>query len=231
MKKTASIACTILFLAGLTVLFWPKLQGAVIQQQSQTVVEDFIEQLEEKEPEKPHRDLYKAMREYNRELYLSHQAGLRDPWAYESSGFDLISHGIEDAVIGVLEIPDINVSLPIYLGATRENLAKGVAVLGQTSMPIGGTDTNCVIAGHRGYRGADFLLDLPQLQAGATVRIVNLWETLEYTVTDTRVIAPDGVDNILIQDNRDMLTLLTCHPYASGGKQRWVVFCERTERT
>lgn len=228
MKKTVSVTCVVLFLAGLAMFCWPKLQGTVIQHQSQEVVEGFIQQIAEEEPEKPYRELYDAMQQYNRELFLSHQEGLRDPWAYESSSFDLTAYDVEDAVIGILEIPDIDVTLPIYLGATQANLGNGVAVLGQTSMPIGGDNTNCVIAGHRGYRGADFLLDLPQLQTGATVRIVNLWETLEYTVSDTKVIAPDGVDNILIREGRDMVTLLTCHPYASGGRQRWVVYCNRT---
>ena len=60
-----------------------------------------------------------------------------------------------------------------------------------------------------------------------TVQLTNLWETLTYTVTDIQIIQPQEVEKIKIQPNRDLLTLLTCHPYASGGRQRHVVVCER----
>ena len=64
---------------------------------------------------------------------------------------------------------------------------------------------------------------------GDTVQLTNLWETLTYTVTDIQVIQPHEAEKIKIQPNRDLLTLLTCHPYASSGRQRYVVYCERTE--
>jgi sortase A len=61
------------------------------------------------------------------------------------------------------------------------------------------------------------------------VYVTTLWETLTYRVTEIRIIEPNDIDQILIQDGRDMLTLLTCHPYASGGRYRYVVYCERIE--
>ena len=86
-----------------------------------------------------------------------------------------------------------------------------------------------VIAGHRGWRGADYFRHIDRLQVGDTVTLTNLWETLTYTVADIRIIQPHEVDKIKIQQSRDLLTLLTCHPYANGGRQRYVVYCERTE--
>ena len=61
------------------------------------------------------------------------------------------------------------------------------------------------------------------------MQLTNLWETLTYTVTEISIIQPHEVEMIKIQPNRDLLTLLTCHPYASGGKQRYVVVCERLQ--
>ena len=61
--------------------------------------------------------------------------------------------------------------------------------------------------------------------------MTNLWETLTYRVSEIRIIDPSDVDEILIQPGRELLTLLTCHPYASGGRQRYVVYCERSEWT
>lgn len=138
-------------------------------------------------------------------------------------------YGVEGEIIGVLEIPAMELTMPVYLGASDVHLAAGAAVLGNTSAPIGGDNTNCVIAGHRGWKGADYFRHIDRLAAGDTVTLTNLWETLTYTVADIQIIQPHEVDKIKIQPNRDLLTLLTCHPYASGGRQRYVVYCERTE--
>ena len=97
----------------------------------------------------------------------------------------------------------------------------------QTSIPIGGENTNAVIAGHRGWGGAAYFRYITELQPGDEVIITNLWGTLTYRVAETQIIWPYEVDQILIQENRDLITLLTCHPYASGGKQRYLVICER----
>lgn len=117
--------------------------------------------------------------------------------------------------------------MPVYLGASDAHLAAGAAVLGNTSAPIGGGNTNSVIAGHRGWRGADYFRHIDRLQVGDTVQVTSLWETLTYAVADIQIIQPHEVDKIKIQQGRDLLTLITCHPYASGGKQRYVVYCER----
>ena len=107
-------------------------------------------------------------------------------------------------------------------------MAHGAAILSQTSMPIGGENTNCVIAGHRGYQGIPYFREIEKLQLGDHIYITNPWETLTYEVTEFKIIDPDASDQILIQDGKDMVTLLTCHPYRSHGKYRYVVYCERT---
>ena len=88
--------------------------------------------------------------------------------------------------------------------------------------------SNSVIAGHRGWNGADYFRYIPNLVIGDKIQITNLWETLEYTVTGSKIISPNDVEAIKIQPGKDMITLFTCHPYASGGRQRYLVFCERT---
>lgn len=121
----------------------------------------------------------------------------------------------------------MELTMPVYLGASDGHLAAGAAVLGNTSAPIGGDNTNCVIAGHRGWKGADYFRHIDRLRVGDTVKLTNLWETLTYTVADIQIIQPHEVDKIKIQQGCDLLTLVTCHPYASGGRQRYVVYCER----
>ena len=103
--------------------------------------------------------------------------------------------------------------------------------MSNTSLPVGGNNTNCVIAGHRGYSGADYFKHLDILKEGDSVQLVTLWDTLDYTVSEIQIIEPYEVEKILIQDGRELLTLLTCHPYASGGRYRYLVICERSYAT
>ena len=186
---------------------------------------------ESTEPTEPkaYPELWDAMTAYNTAIYAEVQSGLSDPSAYETPSFDLTDYGLKDEIFGVISIPALELEMPLYLGATYQHMADGAAHLSQTSIPIGGNNTNAVIAGHRGWRGASYFRYITELKPGDEVIITNLWGTLTYRVADTQIIWPYEVDQILIQENRDLITLLTCHPYASGGKQRYLVICERTE--
>ena len=226
MRKTSLVLATLLAVAGICVMLWPVFTGHRLQAGPDAAVQEFL--ADRDEPEQQYPELLAALQKYNRQLYAEKQSGLVDLEACEEPAADLIAYGIEDEIIGVLEIPAMELTMPVYLGASDVHLAAGAAVLGNTSAPIGGDNTNCVIAGHRGWKGADYFRHINKLAVGDTVKLTNLWETLTYTVADIQIIQPHEVEKIKIQPNRDLLTLLTCHPYASGGKQRYVVYCEKT---
>ncbi len=173
-------------------------------------------------------ELKMAMMDYNEKIYLNRQEGLKDAWSYEEAEFDLTKYGVYDNVIAELRIPAMDCDLPLYLGATWGNMAWGAVQLGKTSMPIGGMDTNCVIAGHRGCTNGPYFLYIENLKIGDKVYLDNLWETLTYKVTEIKIIDPNDISSILIQKGKDMVTLITCHPYPYN-YQRYAVFCERTE--
>ena len=225
MRKTSLVLAALLAVAGVCVMLWPTFTGSRLESHAEEAAQTF---LEERKPEQQYPELLAALQEYNRQLYAEKQSGLVDLEACEEPAADLTTYGVADEIIGVLEIPAMELIMPVYLGASDAHLAAGAAVLGNTSAPIGGDNTNCVIAGHRGWRGADYFRHIDRLQAGDTVTLTNLWETLTYTVTDIQIIQPHEVDKIKIQQGRDLLTLITCHPYASGGRQRYVVYCEKT---
>lgn len=226
MRKISLVMAKLLAVAGICVMLWPIFTGYKLQADTDAAVQSF---LEERKPEQQYPELLAALREYNQRIYAEKQCNLVDLEACEELAADLTTYGVADEIIGVLEIPAMELIMPVYLGASDAHLAAGAAVLGNTSAPIGGDNTNCVIAGHRGWRGADYFRHIDRLQIGDTVTLTNLWETLTYTVADIQIIQPHEVDKIKIQQSRDLLTLLTCHPYASGGRQRYVVYCERTE--
>lgn len=247
-RKIVILIMLLIFAAGLGIMLYPSLQGAITDHRIIQEAHEFLEKLETiptkpeaeatepTEPTEPtetepvlYPELLNAMQSYNQQIWEEKQAGLCDPWSYEQPSFTLGDYGLEDEVFGVITIPRLQLEMPIYLGATYKHMADGAAHLSQTSLPIGGENSNCVIAGHRGWGGASYFRYITELEAGDEVIITNLWGELRYTVVETKIIDPNDVEEILIQQDRELLTLLTCHPYASGGKYRYVVYCERNQ--
>ena len=224
-----------LFLLGLVLLMYPSIKG----EQLETKAAESIVQFEEaKQTEKAqtnfsilYPELLQAMKEYNQQIYEGHQSALSNNSAYAEPSFILSDYGVDIETIAVLNIPVLELSMPVYLGANDANMAAGAAHMSNTSLPVGGTNTNCVIAGHRGYSGADYFKHLDILKEGDSVQLMTLWDTLDYIVSEIQIIEPYEVEKILIQDGRELLTLLTCHPYASGGRYRYLVVCERSYET
>ncbi len=181
----------------------------------------------EPEEEQPYLDrLYQYMRRRNKELFDTNQKTLNSPASYMNPEIKLSDYGIKSKSVGTLEIDRLDLKLSIFLGANDDNLTAGCGHLTNTSYPIGGTNTNCVIAVHRGLGGSDFLRYVEKLKTGDVVRIENFWYTLEYEVKKAMIIEPNDVEPIFIKKGRDMLTLYTCHPYGVNS-QRYIVYCER----
>ena len=232
----------LVFLAGLASVLYPYVWGAAMDISITNTAKDFLARLED-DPDKdtptviipstepkeyrPYPELLDSMAAYNQQIYTDGQSTLSEAGAYQAPLFFLADYGLPDETFGVISIPKLNLEMPLYLGATDENMAKGAAVLSGTSVPIGSANTNAVIAGHRGWGGAAYFRYITDLAVGDEVIITNLWERLRYRVVGTKIIEPHEIENILIQPGRDMVTLLTCHPYASGGKQRYLVYCQR----
>lgn len=241
-KKHFKILGTIVLFIGLLIFVMPDIYSAYVDYQANkniTAFEDHYnvgnadsselsgeeaEKVTEEEAEK--QELYDRVVEYNEELYETSQEGLVDAWSLAQPSIDL---GLEDDLFGYIKIPAMDVKLPLYFGASESHMASGAVILGQTSLPIGGENTNSVVAGHRGYQGAPYFREIENLKEGDKVIIQNPWERLTYKVVDIEIIEPDDSEKILIQEGKDMVTLMTCHPYRSQGKYRYLVYCERVE--
>ena len=175
------------------------------------------------------RDLYWQMVEYNEKLYEEGQKDITDPFTVQQPSFDLKQFGFADNVIGFIEIPVLKLKLPLYLGASTENMAKGAVHMSQTSLPIGGENTNCVIAAHRGTIGCGVMFKyINKIEVGDYVYITNFCEKLTYRVCEIEIISPYDIDKIMIQDGRDMVTLFSCNPLGQH-IERYVVYAERVE--
>jgi sortase A len=152
---------------------------------------------------------------------------LNDPFTNQmTSGGNQPSLIAEDDVFAFIEIPKIGETLPIYLGATTNNLAKGVAQVTESSLPTGGSGTHSVIAGHRGYYGSTFFRYIDQMEIGDFFYIHVLNKVLIYEVTGQDIIEPDDTSSLGIVMGEDLVTLLTCTPYPTD-RYRLLVYGSR----
>ena len=161
-------------------------------------------------------------------MYAEKQRDLKDLFSYQQPDISLEAYGLAGNTIGFIAIPKMDIKLPILLGANTENMWHGAVHLTETSSPIGGENTNCVLAAHRGSSRGAMFRDIEKLEIGDTIYIRNFRETLRYQVVELRIISPTDVNDLLIQQGRDLVTLITCHPYRHN-YQRYVVFCERVK--
>lgn len=236
-RRMMTILACILLIAGIGLFSYPYVAQWDYDRSTTQLIHDFQEQVQTAAGKKPAstaspetvpgylEDLYTAMQKYNREIYETGQSGFKDAYSYEPASFDLTQYGFKENMVGYIEIPKMKITLPIYLGATKENMKLGAVHLTETSLPIGGEDTNCVIAAHRGSRTAMFR-DIHDLERGDEVYITNPWQTLIYRVSEIKIIYPHEIQEVKIQHKKDLLTLFTCHPLRSNA-QRYVVYCQR----
>lgn len=179
-----------------------------------------------RQPDSRLEELYQRLTAENEQLFQDGQEGLKDPFNYLQPSIDLAEYGLADNRIGYLKVPAMHIVLPVYLGANEENMKMGAVHLTGTSYPIGGDNTNVVIAAHRGYATQAMFRDIEKLQPGDLIEVENFRETLTYRVTATKIVSPDALEDIEIKPGKEMMTFSTCHPYTQN-YQRYLVYSER----
>lgn len=229
-KRIKEITIILLFTLGLIIFMYPIVINMINTNSNNERIQEYDkvakESSEDSDKEKELAELFEEMENYNKKIYSEGQKGILDPFAYEVPAINLEEFGMNEEMIGHIDIPSMNIKLPIYLGASNSNMAKGATQLNYTSIPIGGANTNVVIAAHRGMRTQAMFRDIENVELGDEITITNYWETLKYRVVDIKIISPSDVSRILIQEGKDMVTLITCHPYTKNS-QRYAVYAER----
>ena len=118
-----------------------------------------------------------------------------------------------NGIMGYVEIPSINCRLPVYHGTEEKTLQVGVGHIEWSSLPVGGESTHAVLSGHRGLPSARLFTDLNKLTEGDHFLLYVLSETLTYEVDQIRIVEPEDISDLLIQQGLDLCTLVTCTPY------------------
>lgn len=229
-RKLALIAIFLIFLTGVGILSYPLISSVVNNIESRNNASAYMEKakaMDNAEVDK----LFDDADEYNRSLTSS--VILTDPFdeaMYEKIGahYKETFNTDERGLIGYVEVPKINVYMPIYHGTSKETLAIGAGHLENTSLPIGGRSTHSVISAHSNYPGETFFNYLTDVEEGDEFYIHVLNKTLKYKVDQIKVVLPDDTSDLYVENGKDYVTLLTCTPF-SVNTHRLLVRGERVK--
>ena len=216
-KKAGNLVIGIIFLAGLSLLLYPFVANQWNNYRQKQLISGYEQVVSEKEAAEgiDYDAERKKAEDYNEALL---PCVLPDSFALaESSGVDPVYMNTlniaGDEMMGSVEIPKINIKIPIYHTTEEDVLNKGAGHLEGSSLPVGGANTHAVISAHRGLPSASLFTDLDQMKVGDHFLIHVLDETLCYEVDKISVVKPEDTSALAVEDGQDLVTLLTCTPY------------------
>lgn len=220
LKRLKRIYFSILILITLIALgflLYPSFSNYINNKFAVSTISDYTEKINNVKDEEVD-DLIKNINKYNYDLFNG---------TAENELPDCLNIH-EGDVLGYIEIPSINIKLPIYYGTSVDILKKGVGVLEGTSLPVGGENTHSVLSAHTGLANQKLFTDIDKLKDGDVFYLHILKKDLAYKVNQIKVIHPDEIDELKISDDKDYVTLLTCYPYGIN-TERLLVRGERTD--
>lgn len=207
-------AACLLLAAGL--ILYPILGNALAEKNKSLVMTEYSKAVEEMTDNRV-AEMLAAAEAYNAALS---PISVSVDGVYSLSGltaaqeqYDEILAVNESGIMGQLEIPELDIRLPIYHGTDGSTLEKGVGHLLGSSFPVGGNGTHAVLTGHSGLSREKMLTDLEKMKVGDRFFLHVLDRTLAYEVRDIFTVLPDDTSHLSIRQDEDMCTLITCTPY------------------
>ena len=209
-KHLSTILLVFILLIGLSLLLYPSVSNYWNSFHQTRAIATYAENVA-KLDNNQYDQLWEEARAYNQALrfrsnpyYLSEEQKAQYESLLDVSGL---------GVMGYIEIPEIDVSLPIYHGTEESVLQIAVGHLEWSSLPVGGESTHCVLSGHRGLPSAKLFTNLDQLKEGDVFMLRVLDEVLTYEVDQILIVEPQETDALKIEEGKDYCTLVTCTPY------------------
>ncbi|WP_243864249.1 class C sortase [Alkalibacillus almallahensis] len=206
-----------IFLIGLSIFAYPIVGNWMATQTHYEVIENSEAALEAANPDDISNER-EAAEAFNEDM-MRGQVSFSDPFDESNPSHDQEEFPSYYSMLdigesmGTIEIPDINVKLPIYHGTDEDVLQAGVGHLSNTSLPIGGLGTHSVLTGHRGLPSAKMFRDLDELEVGDQFYVSSLGEKMAYEVYETQIVLPHETDWLTYEDDQELMTLITCDPY------------------
>ena len=212
-KKTGSpitLLLILILLAGMSLLLYPTVSDYWNSFHQSRAIASYAEQVANID-DAQYEELWDAARDYNQSLLHRPNDFILSDEQQEiyKSLLDFGGNGI----MGYIEIPMIDVMLPIYHGTEESVLQIAVGHLDWTSLPVGGAGSHCVLSGHRGLPSARLFTDLDKLKVGDVFMLHVLNEILTYEIDQILIVEPQDTDPLLIEPGKDLCTMITCTPY------------------
>ncbi len=205
---------SLIFLVAIGLMSYPFVANLFYQSRANSYIEVYKDN--EKDMSSTERDeILRKAKIYN-EGILNGNNVIIDPFTgdvKEKVTYEGILNTTEDGVMGVIEIPQIDVRLPIYHGTSAEVLERGIGHVRESSLPVGGNGTHSVLTGHTGLNNAKMFSDIDRLKKKDKFFINIIGKKLEYQVDKISVVLPEDLNEITIEKDKDYCTLLTCTPY------------------
>ena len=209
-KKSTTIILILIFLVGLSLLLYPSVSDYWNSFTQSRAIASYVEAVANMDGNE-YDHLWQLAYDYNASLnQRGNNFTLSDRQREEYEDLLNVSG---NGVMGYVEVPAIDVSLPIYHGTDEGVLQVAVGHLEWTSLPVGGEGSHCVISGHRGLPSAKLFTDLDEIVAGDTFLLRILDETLTYEVDQILIVLPHEISDLTIEPGKDYCTLVTCTPY------------------
>ncbi|WP_418462843.1 class C sortase [Frisingicoccus sp.] len=215
-KKQSMIFVIIIFLAGLSLLLYPLVANEWNNYRQKRLISNYEEAVTQAEESIDYEAEWKKAHDYNEALLPSI---LPDSFAVAAASeeedevymscLNLAGNG----VMGYVEIPKIDIKLPVFHGTDEKVLEQAAGHLEGSSLPVGGVNTHAVISAHRGLPSASLFTDLDRLEEGDHFLLYILDDILCYEVDRVSVVEPEETEGLSVVDGEDLVTLLTCTPY------------------
>ncbi|MBR1731758.1 MAG: class C sortase, partial [Ruminococcus sp.] len=208
---------SILIVVGLLLMFHPQISNYIYNFKQTQIIEDYNYTFNVDDTNKKPinnstlNNLKTAVKNYNTQIYKEGQKTLFESTVQQQAAINLSDYDFKNNIYGYISVDKINLKMSLYLGANENNMSLGAAVVGGSSIPYGGIDTNAVIAGHCGYRDCNYFRYIDTLEKDDIVKIVIPFGSLYYRVVSKRVIKPTDCQSLKIQSDKDMITLFTCY--------------------
>ena len=209
-NKRYSLLLLLALLVGLSLLLYPTISNCWNSFHQSKTIATYVETVAEMD-DSDYEGMWREAQAYN--TALPRDQGRFQLSEEEKQVYEGLLRVSDDGIMGYVEIPSINVELPIYHGTDEEILQIAVGHIQGSSLPVGGPSTHCVISGHRGLPSAKLFTDLDQLTKGDIFILHVLDETLTYEVDQIHIVEPDDVSLHSMEEGEDLCTLVTCTPY------------------
>ncbi|OYQ68334.1 class C sortase [Aerococcus sp. 1KP-2016] len=214
LNKKSNVILMLGLFFGMAIMLYPLASQLYYDAQITSVTEDYRNSLDEIDIDNEIDERVKLAEAYNEAL--DPNLNWQDPYSEEEREQGISSYAEMLEVheqIGIVNIPKINVELPIYAGSSEQVLQKGVGHLEGTSLPVGGENTHSVLTAHRGLPEARLFTDLDKMVEGDIFYVETMAGQLYYEVDQIKVVEPTDIDAVRIEEGEDYVTLLTCTPY------------------